>query len=147
MWQLAQVMETLRTCRVVTSWAVTALLWVLPLLSIICASSSWGFTGEACGRYPNDDEQLRLCLVELDLGGIDASRIGELRHGSGQDWYLEHADLQLETLWVDTQRLSESEVFQLATQCGQRSCRVRLTGIVHDHMISVTSFEVLRMPQ
>jgi len=126
-----------------------AFLSAFSLLSILCASNVWGFTGEACGRYADDYDYLRWCQAELEVGAIEevATRTGELRHGSGQDWYLESTDPQGETLWVDTRRLSDAEASRLATQCCHGRCWARLTGVVRDRMISLTAFEMIEMPQ
>ena len=134
----------LKAFRSVTSRRTIASLCTLSLLSIVYASNAWGFTGETCGRYADDYDDLRSCQAKLELGGIDevVTRIGELRHGSGQDWYLEDTDLQGEFLWVDTRRLPDTERFRLISQCGSVPCRVKLTGVSRDRMIIIGSFEV-----
>jgi hypothetical protein len=126
-------------------WRVIVLLSALPFLSVPCASNVWGFTGEACGRYADKYELLRSCQAGFDLGFTDevVTRVGDLQHGSGRDWYLENTDLQGETLWVDIRQLSNDEETQLAARCRLTRCRARLTGVARDRMIGITSFEIL----
>jgi hypothetical protein len=128
-----------------TSWGTRAFPSILLLLSIVSASNVWGFTGEACGRYAADYDDLRSCQAAFELGLISevVTRVGELRHGSGQDWYLEHTDLQGETLWVDIRQLQDVEKSRLFALCGQSPCRVRLTGVARDRMITITSLDAI----
>lgn len=140
--------KTLKIFKPLTCRGVIALLSALFLLSIVCASEVWGFSGEACGRLADDYDILRWCQVELELGGIDevVTRSGKLRHGSG-NWYLEDTDLEGESLWTDIRRLPEAEMSHLISQCGAVRCRVKLTGIARDRMIIANSIEVLKISE